>query len=64
MSQEKIINRINERGGEIASIYREVKFSCDAHKEKIFKTSQEQQKEVEKQKQNEIKIDKGRGMSL
>ena len=64
VSQEKIINRINERGGEIASIYREVKFSCDAHKEKIFKTSQEQQKEVEKQKQNEIKIDKGRGMSL
>ena len=64
VSKEKIIKEINERGGEIRTIHYEVKFKCDAHREKTFKAFQEQQKETDKQKQNEIKIDRSRGMIL
>ena len=61
MSQEKIMNEINKSGGGIRSIYSEVKFMCEARHEKL----QEQQQEIDKQKQHEIKIDRGRGgMSL
>jgi Ti-type conjugative transfer relaxase TraA len=65
VSQEKIMNKINECGGAIESVHREVKFSCDTHKEKMFKTAQEQQKEVEKQNQHSKDMSRGRGgMSL
>jgi Ti-type conjugative transfer relaxase TraA len=62
VSQEKIMKEINEQGGGIKSIYHEVKFRCDAHKATALKATQEQHKETEKQ--NEIKIDRDRGMSL
>jgi hypothetical protein len=62
VSQEKIMKEINEQGGGIKSIYHEVKFRCDAHKARELKATQEQQKETEKQ--NEIKIDRDRGISL
>ena len=59
------MNKINECGGAIESVHREVKFSCDTHKEKMFKTAQEQQKEVEKQNQHSKDMSRGRGgMSL
>jgi len=65
VSQEKIMNKINECGGAIEGVHSEVKFSCDAHKEKMFKTTQEQQKEVEKQNQYSKDMSRGRGgMSL
>ena len=65
VSQDKIMSKINECGGAIESVHREVKFSCDAHKEKMLKTSHEQQKEVEKQNQHSKDMSRGRGgMSL
>jgi len=65
VSQDKIMSKINECGGVIESVHREVKFSCDAHKEKMLKTSHEQQKEVEKQNQHSKDMSRGRGgMSL
>jgi hypothetical protein len=56
------MKEINEQGGGIKSIYHEVKFRCDAHKARELKATQGQQKETEKQ--NEIKIDRDRGISL
>ena len=70
VSKNRIMKEVNENSGNLNSIHNEVKVMCEDYKSRKSKISkeksQEQSKErsQEQEKIKEIKIDKGRGLSM
>jgi Ti-type conjugative transfer relaxase TraA len=65
VSEQKIRDDINNRGGDIRNIYSVVKFKCDAINEQKMENQKLRQQEIAKQNQQQKDMSRGRGgMSL
>jgi hypothetical protein len=62
VSEDKITKEINLRKGDLSSIYYHTKNMCDDYRSEQAKSNMKKQNSLEKEKQPEIKIDKGFSM--
>jgi len=62
VSEDKITKEINLRKGDLSSIYYHTKSMCDDYRSQQAKNNMTKQNALEKEKQPEIKIDKGFSM--
>ena len=62
VSEDKITKEINLRKGDLSSIYYHTKNMCDDYRSEQAKNNMKKQNALEKEKQPEIKIDKGFSM--